>query len=77
MQVKVRLVGVLSFNYPAYGKFRPFELEEGSTVKDLRERIGAPADKVHLVSVNGQMVKEDFKLNEGDEVIFFPAASGG
>jgi len=77
VRVKVRLVGVLSFNYPAYGKFRSIEIKEGARVKYLRERMGTPVEKVHLVSVNGQMVGEDYQLNEGDEVIFFPAASGG
>ncbi|BAF58678.1 MAG: MoaD/ThiS family protein [Pelotomaculum sp.] len=77
MQVKARLLGLLSFDYPAFGKLRPVELSEGATVKDLRERLALPESKVHFVSVNGNMVGEDYRLAEGDEVVFFPAASGG
>ncbi|SFR07790.1 sulfur carrier protein [Desulfoscipio geothermicus DSM 3669] len=77
MQVRVKLLGILSFNYPAFSKFRPVELNEGETIEDLRKRLAVPANKVHFVSVNGKMVGEEYNLIDGDEVIFFPAASGG
>lgn len=77
MQVRVRLLGILSFDYPAYRKFCPVELREGENVKGLRERLALPEHKIHFVSVNGKMVGDDFSLAEGDEIIFVPAASGG
>ncbi|MGB9661295.1 MAG: MoaD/ThiS family protein [Moorellaceae bacterium] len=77
MRVKVKLLGVLSFAYPAFGKFRYIELEEGKTIKELQERLGLPDNMVCLVSVNGKMVGEEYRPVEGDEVVFFPAASGG
>ncbi|SMB99028.1 molybdopterin synthase sulfur carrier subunit [Thermanaeromonas toyohensis ToBE] len=76
MKVKVKLLGILSFRYPALSKFQYIELEERKTIKDLRERLGLSGE-VCFVSVNGKVVGEGHELEEGDEVIFIPAASGG
>ena len=77
MRVKVKLLGIFSFAYPAFSKFRYIELEEGKTIKELQEHLGLPENMVCLVSVNGKMVGEGYRLVDGDEVVFFPAASGG
>ncbi|GAV23550.1 MoaD/ThiS family protein [Carboxydothermus pertinax] len=77
MQVKVKLLGILSFTYPAFSKFRYVEIEKGETVRDLQERLGLPVNEVHFISVNGKMVEEDYVLSDKDEVIFFPNVSGG
>jgi sulfur carrier protein/molybdopterin synthase sulfur carrier subunit len=77
VQVTVRLLGILSFSYPAFSKFHPIELKEGETIRGLRKRLGLPLKEVCFVSVNGKMVGEEYKLVEGDEVIFFPTVSGG
>lgn len=77
MQVTVKLLGILSFSYPALSKFHPVQIKEGETIKELRERLGLKLTDVRFVSVNGKMVGEEHVLVEGDEVIFLPAASGG
>ncbi|MFZ5590837.1 MAG: MoaD/ThiS family protein [Bacillota bacterium] len=77
MQVTVKLLGILSFSYPAFSKFHPVQLKEGETIRELRERLGLPLNEVRFVSVNGKMVGEEYVLVEGDEVVFLPAACGG
>lgn len=47
-----------------------------STVKELLEETNESEETV-VVSVNGQIVVSDFKLNQGDEVKMIPVVSGG
>lgn len=60
-----------------------FELPLGSTVDELRKAVVArwpklsPWDEHLLVSVNKEFAPGDARLEEGDEVAFFPPVSGG
>lgn len=77
MQVKVQLLGLLTNRFPAYGRARTIEVNDGDTIKELRERMDLPEEQIHFVSVNGKLTEEKYELSEGDEIVFFPAASGG
>ncbi|SHF54839.1 molybdopterin synthase sulfur carrier subunit [Desulforamulus putei DSM 12395] len=77
MQVQVKLLGVLSINFPSYRNFHYVEFKEGGTIRDLLEYLGVPFNEVHFISVNAKMQTQDYILKDGDKVIFFPQVSGG
>ena len=43
--------------------------------KDLTVKLNDPKDV--LIAVNHKYVDKDFKLNDGDEVAYFPPVTGG
>ena len=43
--------------------------------KDLTVKFNVPKDV--LIAVNHKYVDKDFKLNDGDEVAYFPPVTGG
>ena len=43
--------------------------------KDLTAKLNVPKDV--LIAVNNKYVDKDFKLNDGDEVAYFPPVTGG
>ena len=43
--------------------------------KKLTVKVRVPADI--LIAVNHEYVDKDFKLNDGDEVAYFPPVTGG
>ena len=57
------------------------EVPEGTTTGDLlelvREKYQGFNEKTVLYAVNGDYVREDVGLEEGDAVAFFPPVSGG
>lgn len=55
------------------------EMDEGSTVRDALKLIKCSRLKARLllVSVNGERMPLDTKLNDGDVVGFFMPVSGG
>lgn len=58
------------------------DVEEGVTVKKLREQVREKYPKIGdreqvLVAVNGVFTSLDKEISEGDEVAFFPPVSGG
>ncbi|HEY5541524.1 MAG TPA: MoaD/ThiS family protein [Coriobacteriia bacterium] len=55
---------------------RPFELEQGTTVDDVIEKLGLP-DEPRVVFVNGKHVPEDALLIDGDRLAIFPPVAGG
>ncbi|MDO7788186.1 MoaD/ThiS family protein [Desulforamulus aquiferis] len=77
MKVQVKLLGILSLNFPAYSKFKYIEIKAGEQVEDLFTHLGLASHEVHYISVNGKLVKKDYFLKDDDKVIFFPQVSGG
>jgi sulfur carrier protein ThiS len=53
-----------------------YELSEGQTVEDLAEIAGINSENIKLVFVNGQIVKLDAALSDGDQVGFAPVTGG-
>jgi molybdopterin synthase sulfur carrier subunit len=63
-----------------------FPLDGIETVKDLKKILLLRGNKWELVfdgemvikvAVNKELVSDDFRLKEGDEVAFFPPVTGG
>ena len=79
MIVRVKLFATLRRQYPhlGLGESMPVELSDGATVGRLVEHLRLPADQVKVVFVNGTVRKEEYTLNEGDEVGIFPPVGGG
>lgn len=54
------------------------ELESGATLADVLERLEIrPGGRSVLMAVNGDLVKADHVLNDGDQVRLVPSVSGG
>jgi molybdopterin synthase sulfur carrier subunit len=80
----------MRINIRYFGQFRDFtdkreetlEVEEGTTVKGIREKIRSLYPKIAakeevLVAVNGNFGPLDHVIVGSDEVAFFPPVSGG
>jgi sulfur carrier protein ThiS len=54
------------------------ELEPGSTLAEVLDRLEIrPRSGSVLMAVNGNLVKKDFALSDGDQVRLVPSVSGG
>ncbi len=60
-----------------FGEPLGVELEHGSTIKDLLEKMGIPQDQVFNILVDGRHQTFDNVLNEGERVSLFPPVGGG
>lgn len=78
MKVKVNTYGFIA---QKLGSRLEVELEEKTTVKDLISKLSEQIRGFDLtqevVLVNGKAVKQDYFLNDGDEVTIMPAIVGG
>ncbi len=81
MKIRVRLFAMLRERAGTGDALR--ELPEGSTVKDLwdklrRDHAGLSGVELKLLhAVNSEYVALDHRLADGDEVAFIPPVSGG
>ncbi len=57
--------------------FEAYELEDGTTVKQLLELLGLVDEQVKLVFINGAHVSRQAVIAQGDRVGLFPAVGGG
>jgi len=79
MKIKLKLFATLTKyldNLPA-GTQKEIDLEPGSTLDDLAILLKIPSMEVKICFVNGIICELDRKLQEGDEVGFFPPIGGG
>lgn len=53
------------------------ELSEGTTIRQLLDRIGIPEETPKLLFVNGLHAKEHDVLKGGDRLAVFPPIAGG
>ena len=56
---------------------RVTEIGEGTTVRELLERLKVPADAVKIIFLNGVHAGEDEVLKDGDRLGVFPPIAGG
>jgi len=77
--VQVRLYATLRRYRPEVklGESLPMELPEGTTVGQLIERLGIPAEVVKNIFVNHCQQGPEHALQNGDEVAIFPPVAGG
>lgn len=79
MEVKVKLYATLRRYQPQLrlGEALTLSLPEGTTVGQLIEKLGIPANTVKTTFIRGRIVEPDQVLNDGDEVGIFPPIAGG
>jgi len=79
MKVEFVLFASFADYMPKNAGGKPFaiEVDEGTTVGALIERLRLPEDRPKMVFVNGLRAKEDALLSEGDRAGIFPLVAGG
>jgi molybdopterin converting factor small subunit len=80
MQVRVKLMGTLRSKLPpgSQGGATALDVEPGTAVAAVLDRLGIGGGHVHLVMVNGEMETERQRpLADGDELTVFPPVAGG
>ena len=53
------------------------ELEAGTTIAGLIDRLGIPVKEVFITTINGHVVKRDHGLRNGDNVCLYGIVVGG
>ena len=79
MQIDVVCFGAMRDYLPANadGNRATVELQEGSSVGDLADSLGAPRRLLFSVLVDGARATEDTALTNGAEVTLMPPFTGG
>ncbi len=79
MKVEVRLFASFTQYLPEGAEDHKvvMELDEGTTTKQVLERLGVPLDNVKLVFVNSVHAGLEDVLHEGDRMGAFPPVAGG
>lgn len=79
MLIEVRLYATLRRYAPLQAVAGVFstDIPEQSTLKDLLDICGLPAEEVHILMVNGASGNLSQLLKAGDRVGLFPAVGGG
>lgn len=54
-----------------------YEIPEGTTIKDLMDNLGIPAEIVKLIFINGKKQDKTYCLQHRDRVGLFPPVGGG
>ncbi len=52
-------------------------LPEETSVREVMEELKLPVDVPKIIIVNGRHATEDYVVNDGDVVSFFPPIAGG
>lgn len=79
MQVRVKLLGTLSSEYPSeYPEAGLLlELPEGATVHDLVCLLGIPQARVGIVTIDNVLAKAEDQLSENGQVKLMHGLAGG
>jgi molybdopterin converting factor small subunit len=79
VRVEVRLFATLTAFLPprSHQGAVVLDVPPGSTVHDVAERLGIPADLERVSLVNGGDATPDRPLRHGDIVTLFPPLAGG
>jgi molybdopterin synthase sulfur carrier subunit len=79
MKIDFRLFASLSRYLPEQrtGNLCTMEIPDGTTIGELLQRLGVPADVRKIIIVNGVHAGESQSLKEGDRIGVFPPVAGG
>jgi molybdopterin synthase sulfur carrier subunit len=79
MQVEVRVFATLRRHLPELKVAEPkrVEVPPGTTIRELRDRVGLPPEEVRVVMRNYVQADLDEQVEDGDRVTFIPAVAGG
>jgi len=77
--IKLRLYASLAALLPSgsSGHSYEMEVEEGTSIDQLLDRLKIPASMPKIVFVNGLHAKDDQIVKYGDEIAVFPPIAGG
>lgn len=74
MEIRLRAAADLARRLPPSGRL---DLEDGSDVESMLERLGIDSDLVMLVVIDGTLADLDSRLSDGMTVELIPPISGG
>ena len=79
MQVEVRVFATLRHYLPelGVGEAKILDLAEGTTLDEIRESLGLPAEEVKVIMVNHIQAYPDDPARDGDRITYIPAVAGG
>ncbi len=77
MKVDVSLVAFLAEYGPEGREHFSVDLEDGTTVGQLIDRLSFPSNIRLLAVINGQAGNKTQRLKDGDEVFIFTPVAGG
>lgn len=79
MKVEVQLFATLAAYLPPDGRegAATLDVPDRSTVHDVIQRLGLPADLERVTLVNGGDATPDRSLSSGDVLALFPPLAGG
>ena len=77
MKVDISLFAYLAKYGPEGREHFSVDLEDGTTVGQLIDRLSLPSDVRLLAAINGQAGNKTQRLKDGDEVFIFTPVAGG
>jgi molybdopterin converting factor small subunit len=79
MEIEIRLFATLRNCLPEGARGFAFKktLKKETTVGEVIREINLPEDIPKIILINGNYVKEDYILHDGDVVSIFPPIAGG
>jgi len=79
MKIEVNLYATLKryMENGTGGKSSVIDVEDGTCVKDIIQKLKIPGDLVKLIFINGVHAKRDTILKDGDRMGLFPPVGGG
>lgn len=77
MRVKIRVFGELIKYAPSKKDEFWMDINSGSTVREIIDKLNMPDDEVWFVTVGGLHVKDDHILQAEDEIMIFDPVLGG
>lgn len=79
MQVEVRVFATLRRYLPELeiGEPKTVQVEPGTTLGELRERLGLPEKEVKIIMRNYLHAGPDEVIHDKDRITYIPAVAGG
>jgi molybdopterin synthase sulfur carrier subunit len=79
MEIELHLYASLKRDFPSTGDgtSKRIEVEEGTTIEDLLDRLSIPAETVRIILLNGVHAGGGEILKNEDRLGVFPPLAGG
>ncbi len=79
MKIEIALYATLSKYLPpgAQNRKAVIEVKDGTTVREVMDQLGIPAELPNILLVNGRQSPEDTVLKDGEILSIFPPLAGG
>jgi len=79
VRVEVRVFATLRRYLPdlGIGEARVMDVPDGTTLDEIREILGLPAEEVKVIIVNHLQAEPEDLAADGDRITYIPAVAGG